>query len=248
MVLVDLLKSYAKDLILVMLGALVIGILLGLSLKDSLYSPPAVNLTAFAIALGTIFIFEWVKQPWLHVEIYEGRYNEVPAIENYRQAARIAHLKVVNQPFFRSFIQRNTATNCRSQISVIGANGMIIEKITTKWGAREEPRRLHLGLNGQIIEPADDYLVDLCDRLDIYAKDAGEAFAVAIKVAGDPDCYLFSGASYRSPTLRLPELRIPPGDFTLEVFVTGDNGKSGTRRYRLRNQGTVPQGLILDPL
>ena len=93
------------------------------------------------------------------------------------------------------------------------------------------------------------YLVGQCDRLDIYANYEGETFAVALKVDGDPNCYLFRGESYQSTNQwRLPQYKIPPGDFEVEVFVEGDNAKSATKRYRLRNTGTTPEGLTLEAL
>ena len=104
-------------------------------------------------------------------------------------------------------------------------------------------------LRPYIIQYADDYLVGLCNRLDIYANHDGEAFAVAVKVDGDPNCYLFRGESYRSTNQwRLPEdVDCLLGEFVVEVFVEGDNGKSKTTRYRLHNDGNTPQGLTLEP-
>lgn len=93
----------------------------------------------------------------------------------------------------------------------------------------------------------DDYLIGQCDRLDIYANRDGEQFSAAVKVAGDYDCYLFRGESYRATNQwRLDKYRIPSGTFTLEVYVEADNGRSNTKTYRLLNSGTTPEGLTLE--
>lgn len=116
--------------------------------------------------------------------------------------------------------------------------------------AREEPLRIvALSPAGGPVLDVNDYLVGQCNRIDIYANYDGEPFSAAVKVVGDFNCYLFSGESYRSANQwRLPEYRIPPGSFTLEVYVKGDNGSSSVKRYRLVNNGPTPEGLTLEPL
>jgi hypothetical protein len=213
-------------------------------------TPLVADLVAFFIALIAIFIFEWVKRPCIEVELKEsGVYADIPEGLNKRKRARIAHLTAFNRPIYRNWIQRNTATNCRSKITVKDAAGNILHnEVETKWAAREEPFRTIA------LTPADvpvleikDYLVGQCNRLDIYANDDGEPFAIALKVNDDPNCYLFKGESYRSTNQwRLPEYQIPLGNFTIDVYVKGDNGKSSTKRYRLLNSGTTPQGLTLE--
>lgn len=130
------------------------------------------------------------------------------------------------------------------------AGKRLLSCVGTKWTARQEPYRIIALLpGGTPFLDIDSYLVGQCDRLDIYANYEGETFAVALKVDGDPNCYLFRGESYQSTNQwRLPQYKIPPGDFEVEVFVEGDNAKSATKRYRLRNTGTTPEGLTLEAL
>jgi hypothetical protein len=209
------------------------------------------DLFAFGIALLAIFIFEFVKRP--HIDIGRIWYADISEIPNMRKRARIAHLSAFNRPIYRNWVQRSTATNCRSKITVKDAAGNVLHReVETKWAAREEPFRtvslMPVGLTEikQFTE-IKSYLVGQCDRLDIYANNDGEPFAVALKVVDDADCYLFKGESYRSNNQwRLPEYRIPPGNFTIDVYVKGDNAKSSTERYRLLNSGTTPEGLTLE--
>jgi len=209
------------------------------------------DLVTFGIALIAIFIFEWVKTPRIDVELEESRvYADIPEILNMRKKSRIAHLTAFNRPIYHNWIQRNTATNCRSKITVKDVAGRILlNEVETKWAAREEPTKLvAITPAGERVIDVNNYLVGQCDRLDLYANDYGEPFAVALKVIDDLDCYLFKGESYRALTnqWRLPQYRIPSGIFTLEIYVKADNGRSSTKKYRLVNRGTTPEGLTLE--
>jgi hypothetical protein len=213
-------------------------------------NPLIANLIAFLIAVAAIFIFEWIKRPCLMVELYEGRHVDIiVAPEVRRLAARVVHLRAVNRPIWRSWIQRNTATNCRSRITITDTTGRRLHTdVATKWSARREPLvTTAVPFAPYLFQYPDDYLVGLCNRLDIYANRYGEAFAVAVKVDGDPNCYLFRGESYRSTNQwRLPEDIMPLGEFVVEVFVEAGNGRSKTVKYRLHNEGNTPQGLTLE--
>lgn len=132
----------------------------------------------------------------------------------------------MNRPIFRNWIQRNTATNCATRVTILDANSNVVLRDTsTEWVARPEPFRVVSILpEGRPILAIDDYLVSQADRLDVYANRFGESFAVVVKVDEDPNCYLFRGESYRSGDLwRLPQYRIPEGDLTLEVYLKADN-------------------------
>ena len=48
--------------------------------------------------------------------------------------------------------------------------------------------------------------------------------------------------------MRLPEYRIPEGDFTLEIYLEADNAHSKPKRYLLRNQGNQARGLSLEEM
>jgi hypothetical protein len=212
-------------------------------------NPVVANLVAFVIALVAIFIFELMKRPSLTIELPDERNTTIDAVEGHRQAARIVQLKAINNPIYKNWIQRNTATNCRSKITVIDVSGNSLHRnVSTKWTARREPLTISAGPDGRFpILLVDDYLIGRCDLLDIYANCIGEAFAVALKVEGDRYCYLFRGESYRSKNQwRLPQHKIPEGEFKIEVLIEGDNGKSPIKNYRLRNHGTAPDGLTLD--
>ena len=223
---------------------------MSVALPESFLSALASDLIAFAVALLSIFVFEIVKKPRLDIDVPEGEYAEIDAIPNMRQTARIAHLRAVNRPIRGHLAERSTATNCRSRITVKDRSELVIHtEISTKWSARREPYQV-AGIypSGAIAIQIDDYLVGLCNRIDIHANKVGEYFAVAAKIDGDPDCYLFRGESYRSNNQwRLPQDKIPPGDYILEVSVEGDNARSETRKYRLSNQGITPHGLTLEP-
>ena len=66
--------------------------------------------------------------------------------------------------------------------------------MATKWSARREPLvTVAIPVTPYIFQYPDDYLVGLCNRLDIYANHDGEAFAVAVKVDGDPNCIFSEG-------------------------------------------------------
>ena len=208
-----------------------------------------VNLVAFGIALLAVFVFEVIKRPRLTVELHDDRYQVIDAIKDVRQAALMVRLKTINRPIYKNWIQRNTATNCRSRITIVDDVGKILQKdIATKWTARRTPFTLFPGPYYNIpTYIIDDNLVEVCDRLDIYANYCGEELSVAQKVEGDANCYLFTGESYRSNNqYRLPKYRIPQGEYILEIFIEGDNAKSPNKKYKLRNQGQNKEGLTLD--
>lgn len=213
------------------------------------YSLP--SLLAYVIALWAIFLFEWIKRPSLEIDLPQNRYAAIPEIPNVRQRARMAHLTALNRPIYQNWIQRNTATNCKSKITVKDEAGNILHnQVETKWAATQEPwRMVALSASGQPVFHIEEYLVGQCDRLDLHPKYDGELFSVAVKIVGDADCYLFRGESYRSENQwRLSSYRIPLGTFILEVFVEADNGRSPMKKYRLLNNGTNPEDLTLESI
>jgi hypothetical protein len=221
-------------------------------------NPLAANLVVFGIGLLGIFIFEVVKRPSLDICL-QPENIDIPDLPNGRKKSRLVHLKAVNRPIYENWIQRSTATNCRSKITVKDEDGNVLQadrnvlhEIGTKWAATPQPLRLMaLPIAGGAVlqDVLDESLIGQCDKIDIYANYEGQLFAVAVKIVDDSDCYLFRGESYISQQQwRLPKYKIPSGTYTLEVYVEADNGKSKNKTYRLHNVGTNPEDLTLEPV
>lgn len=223
-------------------------------------------IVGFLIALVAIMVFEVLRKPRIQVELpQDGVYSDYLANPSIgTRGARFGHVHIFNRPLVRRgwfWIPRYPASNARCLVTVRDAEGRVVnnlQDIATKWSATVEPASASpLYFNpstGRIsfLPPNPSYFEYLVTHANIHSlssKVEAEPVAIAFKIDGDNECFLFGGENYRSENQwRLQQRAIPQGEYVVQAKVVSDNALSGVYQFRLRNFTTNPQGLEINDL
>jgi len=199
-------------------------------------------------SLVAIIVWEKYRQPKLIVEIHPER----PAIQTLPGGARRAfyHLFVKN-------IGKSPAYYCKIFMWFFDEQGIrqvIPDVISGKWDRGPEPI-IYVpspghGINGQLamIEARQSFLIPFAEVLDIHHNVPAEGFCPVIKYENETECYAFSAWSYlrgQAPGHKVPEWKISPGKYIIEVELVYSGKKSQKERFLLENNSTAADGIEL---
>jgi hypothetical protein len=199
------------------------------------------------IGIILAFILPYMLERWKKpkLQIFIDEYNRVNQYSNIRYL----HGRVINRPHsFLSWIERYPAYDTKVKVGFYdSSNQLLFEPIETKWSSTPECKTL----TTQIIIHKDDNTVEIknIENFDstktifahnktIYPDTKGELFVISIKNKGNENCFAFNGWSYRFNDYADPELRIPIGEFEIDVEAIATNSKSEKYTFILRNNGS----------
>lgn len=200
------------------------------------------------ITIITAITVEYLRMPKLVLDI-EDPLDKPPK--------RHLRLLLRNKPLPRVFqwiLQRSAALQCRGEITFLNLDGQNIFGETimnVRWAKSQEPGQI----TGQVFnlqQPAmlQYNIVDytgIASTMDVYpGEKEPEILDVAVRFAGEPDCYGWNNESYFN-NWRTPHWRLPRGTYLVRVVITS-SGRKCVGRFRLLNEVDPLTGFRLTPL
>jgi hypothetical protein len=114
------------------------------------------------------------------------------------------HVRVRNLPAKWPLPGRRPAWACTAKIDIFQQDGnrAVTGDIIARWTSQPEPL-LPVVSQGQVGNVLDPARLMQARRIDVHGH-SGEPTSVAVKLAGEPDCYIFTNESYLFPRWQNP--------------------------------------------
>jgi hypothetical protein len=202
-------------------------------LKYSNLQVYALTLALAGIAVGIIIpiIFEWLKEPDFDIDGVDTMFKGGPPFGG------VKILKIVVKS------KRNFVTAAITKVEF--SYGITTKNSTGKWDDQPEPVLQLPPILGE--DRFQGWLTTLVKAIDIPPRQSAK-LAVAIKIQGDAEFYMFDPWSYQRSDYRLDEKRIPSEFQLVNVLVeiqSSDVRKS--KKFLIRNPSTSIESFSIEP-
>lgn len=205
------------------------------------------SLVALAIALYALYA-KWEEKPSLKVFLRKEYFADGPRDE---RRWRFVHVTVANQPVRRwiSWLTcRQTAENTRLELEYYDTGGTNPKfHFDGRWSGNKEPAQNRL-VNGNIERVFDPWMIYQGRFRHVISGGSLEDVAVAVKIAGEDDCYGFTNESYDLGVTfwKREDYRLPKGRFIVRATAMCGQVRSKTEEFLLHNDGPSLTDLWLD--
>jgi hypothetical protein len=201
------------------------------------------GMVGVVLALAVPAYVEWSRRPCLRIEKADDANSPDPYW-------RIVHVRVINEPLsgrLSRVLLRNSAAGCRVSMEFKSKSDGKSVPARGKWSAQPEPLAI-IGYGEQVGRVYDPEKIPMGLTLDLSASEEGETVAVAIKHNNDAAAYAYDPKVYAFGNLRNEEFELADELYEVTVVAQAGEIKSPPRRFLLRNGGTSPRDLRLEPI
>jgi hypothetical protein len=189
------------------------------------------------ITITTAMVVEYLRLPKLDLVIENPPLDR--EMEDPKRACRNLRLILRNMslPWLLRFIQRSAALQCRGEISFHNLDDgqpVFVRTMPVRWVRSPEPIANQIvDTSGKVQFVIHDYTrVSTDSRIDVYPGEE-EMLDVAVRFAGEPNCFGWNNEAYLH-NWRNPNFLLMPGRYIAKVTITS-SGRKCIGKFRLIN-------------